>query len=249
MKEHSNDRDKAEQSAHQRKNRGKGRAKRVWGVIGTIVLVGVLTMAIFVGIFMTYINKSLKGHVEVDMSEYDRKVSTELYYQEPSTEEWTMYQTLFLDSENRIWANLDQIPKNLQEAVVAIEDKRFYKHHGVDWYGTARAILSTLFGGNVQGGSTITQQLVKNVTGDNQNTVKRKVTEIYRALDLEKRYEKDEILEAYLNEVYFGRSCYGVVTASLTYFDKDVSELTLAECALHHQQPLAVRSPAGGLEP
>ena len=68
MKEHSNDRDKAEQSAHQRKNRGKGRAKRVWGVIGTIVLVGVLTMAIFVGIFMTYINKSLKGHVEVDMS-------------------------------------------------------------------------------------------------------------------------------------------------------------------------------------
>ena len=73
MKEHSNDRDKAEQSAHQRKNRGKGRAKRVWGVIGTIMLVGVLTMAIFVGIFMTYINKSLKGHVEVDMSEYDRK--------------------------------------------------------------------------------------------------------------------------------------------------------------------------------
>ena len=69
MKEHSNDRDKAEQSAHQRKNRGKGRAKRVWGVIGTIVLVGVLTMAIFVGIFMTI-------HVEVDMSEYDRKVST-----------------------------------------------------------------------------------------------------------------------------------------------------------------------------
>ena len=68
MKEHSNDRDKAEQSAHQRKNRGKGRAKRVWGVIGTIVLVGVLTMAIFVGIFMTYINKSLKGHVVVDMS-------------------------------------------------------------------------------------------------------------------------------------------------------------------------------------
>ena len=181
----------------------------------------VLTMAIFAGIFSAYINSSMRGNVEVYLDEFESKVSTELYYQEPSTEEWTMYQTLFLDSENRIWANLDQIPKNLQEAVVAIEDKRFYKHHGVDWYGTARAILSTLFGGNVQGGSTITQQLVKNVTGDNQNTVKRKVTEIYRALDLEKRYEKDEILEAYLNEVYFGRSCYGVVTASLTYFDKD----------------------------
>jgi len=225
------------QSAREIDNNGQERAPRRRGwhtagrVIGTILLVMVLTMAIFAGIFSAYINSSMRGNVEVYLDEFESKVSTELYYQEPSTEEWTMYQTLFLDSENRIWANLDQIPKNLQEAVVAIEDKRFYKHHGVDWYGTARAILSTLFGGNVQGGSTITQQLVKNVTGDNQNTVKRKVTEIYRALDLEKRYEKDEILEAYLNEVYFGRSCYGVVTASLTYFDKDVSELTLAECA------------------
>lgn len=115
--------------------------------------------------------------------------------------------------------------------MIAIEDKRFYKHKGVDWHGTARAIFSTIFGGSVQGGSTITQQLVKNVTGDNQNTVKRKVMEIYRAQELEKRYEKDEILEAYLNEVYFGYSCYGVVTASLKYFNKDVSELSLAECA------------------
>ena len=109
MKEHSNDRDKAEQSAHQRKNRGKGRAKRVWGVIGTIVLVGVLTMAIFVGIFMTYINKSLKGHVEVDMSEYDRKVSTELYRLGTDGETWEMYQTLFSD-ENRIWVDIGTSP-------------------------------------------------------------------------------------------------------------------------------------------
>ena len=142
-----------------------------------------------------------------------------------------MYHTLFLDSENRIWVDLEQIPKDLQKAVIAIEDKRFYKHKGVDWHGTARAIFSTIFGGSVQGGSTITQQLVKNVTGDNQNTVKRKVMEIYRAQEMEKRYEKDEILEAYLNEVYFGYSCYGVVTASLKYFNKDVSELSLAECA------------------
>ena len=113
MKEHSNDRDKAEQSAHQRKNRGKGRAKRVWGVIGTIVLVGVLTMAIFVGIFMTYINKSLKGHVEVDMSEYDRKVSTELYRLGTDGETWEMYQTLFSD-ENRIWVDIGDIPEYLQ---------------------------------------------------------------------------------------------------------------------------------------
>ena len=230
MKEHSNDRDKAEQSAHQRKNRGKGRAKRVWGVIGTIVLVGVLTMAIFVGIFMTYINKSLKGHVEVDMSEYDRKVSTELYRLGTDGETWEMYQTLFSD-ENRIWVDIGDIPKYLQEATIAIEDKRFKTHHGVDWRGTLRAITSTLTGSGTQGGSTITQQLLKNVTGDNQVTVKRKITEIYRALALEKDYSKSQILEMYLNTIYLGEQCYGVQTAARMYFHKDVKDLTLAECA------------------
>lgn len=230
--------DRTQQSARQIENNGQERRRprrRGWGtasrVIGTILLVFVLTAAIFAGIFSAYINSSMRGRVEVYLDEFETKVSTELYYQEPSSGEWTMYHTLFLDSENRIWADLEQIPKDLQKAVVAIEDKRFYKHKGVDWHGTARAIFSTIFGGSVQGGSTITQQLVKNVTGDNQNTVKRKVMEIYRAQELEKRYEKDEILEAYLNEVYFGYSCYGVVTASLKYFNKDVSELSLAECA------------------
>lgn len=230
--------DRTQQSARQIENNGQERRRprrRGWGtagrVIGTILLVFVLTAAIFAGIFSAYINSSMRGRVEVYLDEFETKVSTELYYQEPSSGEWTMYHTLFLDSENRIWADLDQIPKNLQKAVVAIEDKRFYTHKGVDWHGTARAIFRTIFGGSVQGGSTITQQLVKNVTGDNQNTVKRKVMEIYRAQEMEKRYEKDEILEAYLNEVYFGYSCYGVVTASLKYFNKDVSELSLAECA------------------
>ena len=230
--------DRTQQSARQIENNGQERRRprrRGWGtagrVIGTILLVFVLTAAIFAGIFSAYINSSMRGRVEVYLDEFETKVSTELYYQEPSSGEWTMYHTLFLDSENRIWADLEQIPKDLQNAVVAIEDKRFYTHKGVDWHGTARAIFSTIFGGSVQGGSTITQQLVKNVTGDNQNTVKRKVMEIYRAQELEKRYEKDEILEAYLNEVYFGYSCYGVVTASLKYFNKDVSELSLAECA------------------
>ena len=230
--------DRTQQSARQIENNGQERRRprrRSWGtagrVIGTILLVFVLTAAIFAGIFSAYINSSMRGRVEVYLDEFETKVSTELYYQEPSSGEWTMYHTLFLDSENRIWADLEQIPKDLQKAVVAIEDKRFYTHKGVDWHGTARAIFSTIFGGSVQGGSTITQQLVKNVTGDNQNTVKRKVMEIYRAQELEKRYEKDEILEAYLNEVYFGYSCYGVVTASLKYFNKDVSELSLAECA------------------
>lgn len=223
---------KTEQSAKTGKKSGKGRrvGRTIGIVLGTILLVTVLTSAIFAGIFMTYVNTSLKGHVEVDMSEYDQKVSTELYYQDPDTKEPVMYQTLFGD-ENRIWVDFDSIPKNLRDATIAIEDKRFESHHGVDWHGTVRAVFRTLTKGNTQGGSTITQQLIKNVTGNNGNTVKRKVTEVYRALALEKDYSKDEILEMYLNTIYLGNQCYGVQTASRMYFHKDVSELTLAECA------------------
>ena len=220
--------DEAHQEAQQPRPKKKGKAGRI---IGTIVLVMVLTMVIFTGIFMTWINTSLKGHVEVYIDELETKVSTELYYLDAKTEEWVMYQTLYSDGENRIWIDLENIPQYMQDAAVAIEDKRFEKHKGVDLIGTVRAILSTLTGRGVQGGSTITQQLIKNVTGDDQVTVKRKVTEIYRALELEKRYDKDQILEAYLNRICLGQSCYGVEAAARTYFGKSASELTLAQSA------------------
>lgn len=207
-----------------------GRSKKVWFWVGTVCLVGVLTMAIFAGFFMIYINTVMKGHVEVDVSEYTQEISTELYYQEPGSEDWTMYQTLFAN-ENRILVTSEEIPKHLKQATIAIEDKRFNSHHGVDWRGTLRAILSTVTGSGVQGGSTITQQMIKNVTGNNENTVKRKITEIYRALALEKDYDKDEILTIYLNTVFLGNQCYGVQTAADMYFGKDVSDLTLAESA------------------
>lgn len=213
---------------HAPRPKKKGKAGRV---IGTIVLVLVLTIAIFTGIFMTWINTSLKGKVEVYVDELETKVSTELYYLDAKTDEWVMYQTLYSDGENRIWVDLDNIPKYMQDAAIAIEDKRFESHNGVDFRGTVRAILSTLTGRGVQGGSTITQQLIKNVTGDNESTVKRKVVEIYRALELEKRYDKDQILEAYLNRICLGQSCYGVEAAARTYFGKSVSELSLAQCA------------------
>ena len=154
------------------------------------------TALIFCIIFMGWVNSSLKGHTEVYIDEFETKVSTELYYQDAETEEWVMYQTLFMDGEDRIWVSLDQIPDDLKKAAIAIEDKRFERHPGVDLKSTIRAIVYTLTGQAIQGGSTITQQTVKNVTGDNQDTVLRKVTEIYRALEMEKRYEKDEILEA-----------------------------------------------------
>ena len=213
------------------KGKRRGSLRSAGRIVGTLVLVVVLTAAIFSGIFLAYVNSNLKGNVEFYIDEFESKVSTELYAQNAETQEWELYQTLFMEGENRIWVDLEDIPKNLQKAAVAIEDRRFYSHHGVDFIGTSRAIFKTVLGGSVQGGSTLTQQLIKNATGDNQTTVKRKVIEIYRALECEKRYEKDELLEAYLNEVFFGESCYGVKTAALMYFGKDVSELTLAECA------------------
>ena len=217
-----------QEQQHTPRPKKKGRAGKI---IGTIVLVIMLTAVIFTGIFLTWINTSLKGKTEVYLDELETKVSTELYYQDAKTDEWVMYQTLYSKGENRIWIDLENIPDYMKDAAIAIEDKRFEKHNGVDFRGTVRAILSTLTGRGVQGGSTITQQLIKNVTGDNQSTVKRKVTEIYRALELEKRYSKDQILESYLNRICLGQSCYGVEAAARTYFGKSASELTLAQSA------------------
>ena len=107
-------------------------------------------------------------------------------------------------SENRVWVNYDEIPEDMINAVVAIEDKRFWEHKGVDWIRTAAAAGTIFLGGSVQGGSTITQQLIKNLTGENQVTVRRKVTEIFRALKFETNYSKEEILEMYLNTIFLG---------------------------------------------
>lgn len=130
--------------------------------------------------------------------------------------------------ENRVWVDIEDIPENLQWAFVCLEDKRFYDHGGVDWLRTFKVAATN----STQGGSTITQQLIKNLTKQNQVTYVRKFNEITRALNMEKNYEKPEILEAYLNTVYLGAGCYGVKTAAETYFGKDLDELTIAECAL-----------------
>ncbi|MBQ3532551.1 MAG: transglycosylase domain-containing protein [Oscillospiraceae bacterium] len=241
MEERNNSRKKGspeeEQSAKQtgKKARRPKKKRRIFlkilAAIGTLILVGAMAAAIFVNIFLKYIDTTMRGHVEVDLTEYTQEVSTELYYQDPDTEEWVMYQTLFAN-ENRIWVESEDIPEYLKKATIAIEDRRFETHKGVDWRGIVRAVVSTVTGDGVQGASTITQQLIKNITGNNENTVKRKITEIYRALALEEEgYSKDEILTIYLNTIFMGNQCYGVKTAAEMYFGKDVSELTLAECA------------------
>lgn len=135
--------------------------------------------------------------------------------------------------ENRIWADMKEIPDNLKQAFVAIEDRRFYEHNGVDWKRTSGAALDWITGKGSYGGSTITQQLIKNMTKDDDYSVKRKLAEILRSLALEREVgDKDKILELYLNMIYMGYGSNGVKTATRTYFDKDLSELNLAECAV-----------------
>ena len=136
-------------------------------------------------------------------------------------------------TENRTIVTLDKIPKNLQNAFIAVEDNRFYDHNGIDIRGIFRAVYSNFVSGEVaEGGSTITQQLAKNAFLSQDRTIKRKVQEIFIALRLEREYTKDEILEMYLNQIYFGRGAYGVEAAAQTYFGKDVSQLDLSECAM-----------------
>lgn len=131
--------------------------------------------------------------------------------------------------ENRIWLDKNDMTKYMSKAFIAIEDERFEKHHGVDWKRTIGVMVKPSNSG--QGGSTITQQLIKNLTDENDVTFIRKFNEILSALNLEKHYSKDEIMEAYLNTIYLSHGCYGVKTAAETYFGKEVKDLNIAECA------------------
>ena len=136
-------------------------------------------------------------------------------------------------AENRVPVKITQIPKNLQDAFVAVEDARFYDHIGIDPRGILRAVYSNITGRTIsEGGSTITQQLAKNAYLTQDRTLKRKIQEVFLALQLERQYTKQEILELYLNQIYFGQGAYGVQAAAQTYFGKNVEDLDLNECAM-----------------
>ena len=126
----------------------------------------------------------------------------------------------------------DQIPKYLKDAVVSIEDERFYKHNGVDEISLARSVVHNLFEKTTQGGSTIEMQISKNLLTNNDKTIKRKMKDIYNATSMNKNMSKQDILAVYLNNIYLGKSSYGVSKGSKAYFGKDVSDLNLAECAM-----------------
>ena len=140
--------------------------------------------------------------------------------------------TEYKGTENRVLVSLDAMPRMLRNAFIAVEDARFYSHNGVDLKRIAGALVFNLTSSSTQGGSTITQQLIKNTLLSSEQSYKRKIQEAYLALQLENRYTKDQILESYLNTIFLGENYYGVQVAAQGYFGKNLGDLTIRECAM-----------------
>lgn len=202
----------------------------IFKIFGSVLLILLIASLLFACVFAYYVKNFLTPQMDLSLEDYQLSESSTIWYQNSAGE----YQELvtLAGQYKRIWADYEDIPKYMEQALVAIEDKRFYQHKGVDWYRTSGAFVKMFAKMETNfGGSTITQQLIKNLTGKDEVTIQRKLGEIFGALELEKKYDKQEIMEWYLNAVYFGESCYGVQAAAQTYFGKDVKDLSLAECA------------------
>lgn len=222
----------------------RGKKERILKTVLTLFLIGVITCSIVVSVFMVYVFTMVDGTMDENLNELALNFTTTIYVENTKSGEWEEYQRLH-GTFNRIWSTYDEtkakakeegydgIPQNLVNAFVAIEDRRFFEHDGVDWKRTAGAFVNMFvpISKGTYGGSTITQQLVKNLTGDNSRKPSRKIREIMRSRYFEKNYSKPVIVECYLNTIPLGHGLYGVEVASNYYFNKSVNELTIAECA------------------
>lgn len=197
----------------------------LWGILATCVLTVLVVVTTVLVSAIVYV----KGDLVVNLDEYKANQNQTSFVYAYDKSGATVELARLHGEEDRVWVDLDDMSPYLKEAFIALEDARFMKHHGVDWIRTFGVIVKPKNIG--QGGSTITQQLIKNITNNKEVTIVRKYREILMALNLEENYDKDVILEAYLNTLYLGSGCYGVKTASEKYFGKDVSELDAAECA------------------
>ena len=219
-----------------KKKRKVNPIKRTLAVIGTtilsLVLIVIITGSIIAAALTVYVLQFVdQEQVDISLSDLDLDYTTFIYAYDEN--EALVELASISRNADRIPVSIDRIPQHVQDAFVYTEDERFYEHAGVDWKRTFTAFLNEIieFLGGRQGGSTITQQLVKNVTGDDEQNAERKMREIFRSAALEKYSTKSDILEAYLNYIGFGGSTAGIQAASLKYFGKDVSELTIAEGA------------------
>ncbi|MBR5309519.1 MAG: transglycosylase domain-containing protein [Oscillospiraceae bacterium] len=208
----------------------KGIFRFIGRAIATVISVFIISGCIIGCVLATVILGMVDDADVIDLDQLELSYTTIIYTRDSQTGTYVEDTKLYGESGKLIWADYDQFPQYLIDATVAAEDKRFWQHQGVDFSRTIQATLSFLTGDDSGGGSTITQQLIKNVTGAKEVRIDRKVKEIFNALALEKKYSKEQILEAYLNVIALGYNTCGVQAASNMYFNKDVSELTLNEC-------------------
>lgn len=206
-----------------------GASKIALGAAATVLIIFGICLGVFAGSLGDYLEFEVLPYVGTDTDSYALDLNSYVYYVDRNGEIEKL-QNLYAEN-NRDWVDYENIPEDLLHATIAIEDKRFFEHQGVDWITTIKACFFMFFGNGDRGGSTITQQLVKNVTDNWAVTVQRKVQEIFTALEYEKRYSKEDIMEWYLNEIYMGNRCNGVKRAAAIYFGKELESLTIAECA------------------
>lgn len=201
----------------------------VWRVFKTIICVLFIT-GVLVFLSVASFLLSFRDIEAPDLNAMSLSYSSFVYVDDEEGNA-TEYMTIHAD-ENRVWAALNDIPAYMKTAQVAIEDHRFCEHSGVDWRSTLNAVFKLFSNTGGGGGSTLTQQLIKNITDQNDYSILRKVREIFTALNMEKKYSKQQILEAYLNVVNYGGQNEGVEAAAQAYFGKSIGECSLAECAL-----------------
>lgn len=209
-------------------------ALTVFNVILTVGLIGVIAAAIIGCAFLIYISNNVDMSVDdIIISTQDNELATRLYYYDDEGNLVENTEQNISSGSGATWVEYEDIPTYLRDAFIAIEDKRFWDHNGVDWITTAQAAIVFFVPiGNDRGGSTLTQQLVKNLTGDKDYSIQRKIQEIFRAINLEKELgDKTEIIEQYCNIVYFAQGADGIQEAAQIYFSKDAKDLTLIECA------------------
>ena len=226
---------KEEQPKKRSSKKSRSRAAKNFGhamtIVGTtfsaMLLILVIMVCIVATVLAVYVLDFADNSYDANLKDVEMKYTSFVYGYDEDNE---LVEIKRLAAEqNRVWVDYEDMPKCLIDAVVASEDKRFYTHKGVDWYRTAGAFFSN---GDSGGGSTITQQLIKNLTGDKEVSWERKLREIFRALSLEEKYTKIDILESYLNQIWFNGMVYGVGAASEYYFGKDVSDINIGEAAV-----------------
>ncbi len=195
-----------------------------------MILILVITLCIVATALTVYVMQFAESSFDVDLTDVELSYSSFIYASDSNGQDVLIKQ--ISGDESRVWVDIEDIPQYVLDAFVAVEDERFFEHDGVDWKRTLTVTVQAAFSGGTAGGSTITQQLVRDITKDKETTIGRKLREIFRALSLENKYTKFDILESYLNRIGFGGPAYGIGSAAYYYFDKEVNELTIAEAAI-----------------